>query len=90
MLVGEALTDIETLFLAAFREAGNPAEMALFTRHESEGRLHCDLMLYLSPASLTVAEEIGARPCQRPSSNSLALLSGAEDSWRALFPECRG
>lgn len=87
MLVGESLAEIERYFLAAFTEAGNPAEMALFTRHESEGRLHCDLMLYLSPASFTVAGEIGARPCNRPSFNSLALLAGSEDSWRALFPE---
>lgn len=87
MLVGEALTEIERHFLAACAKAGNPAEMALFTRHESEGRLHCDLMLYLSPASFNVAGEIGARPCNRPSSNSLALQVGSEDSWRALFPE---
>jgi len=87
MLVGESLTEIEQQFLAACAEAGNPAEMALFTRHESEGRLHCDLMLYLSPASFAVAGDIGARPCNKPSSNSLALLVGSDDSWQALFSE---
>ena len=90
MLVDDSLADIENHFLAAHAKAGNPAEMALFTRHESEGRLHCELILYLSPAASIVAGEIGARPCNRPSSNSLALLVGSEDSWRVLFPERDG
>jgi len=90
MLVDDSLADIERQFLAAYAKADNLAEMALFSRHESEGRLHCDLMLYLSPASFVVADEIGAKPCNRPSSNSLALRVGSEDSWRVLFPEPRG
>jgi len=87
MLVDDSLADIEQQFLAAYTKADNPTEMALFSRHESEGRLHCDLMLYLSPASFVVADEIGAKPCNRPSSNSLSLLVGSDDSWPALFPE---
>lgn len=90
MLVDSSLADIEQQFLAAYAKADNPTEMALFSRHESEGRLHCDLMLYLSPASFVVAEDIGAKSCNRPSSNSLALVSGSEKSWRLLFPEPRG
>ena len=89
MLSDDSLADIERQFLAAYAKADNPADMALFSRHESEGRLHCDLMLYLSPASFVVAEEIGAKPCNRPSANSLALVSGSEESWRLFFPEYR-
>src|SRR5690554_2966387 len=55
MLAGEALGDIEARFLAAYVKAGRPPGMALFSRHESEGRLHCEVVLYLSPAAAAVA-----------------------------------
>jgi hypothetical protein len=78
---------IEDSFRSAFAEAGSPNEMALFIRHESEGRLHCEVKLYLSPASLVMARQIGATPCEPPSSDGLGLLVGSEDAWHALFPD---
>jgi len=35
-------TQIKETFLPLFGEAGKPVDMAVFTRSESEGRLHCE------------------------------------------------
>jgi len=76
MLAGESLARIETLFKAAYSKAGKPGDMALYIRHESEGRLHCDVIIYLSLPSVDVAQEIDAESCQKPSSYGLGLLLG--------------
>jgi hypothetical protein len=61
---------------AAWREAGCPASLAAYTRHESDGRLHCDLVVYFTPDSDLVARELGARPCPDPGPYDLTLLAG--------------
>ena len=76
MLAGEALARIERLFKVTYAKAGKPKGMALYTRHESEGHLHCEVIIYLSPASADVAREIDADRCERPSSHGLGLLAG--------------
>lgn len=65
---------------------GNPEEMAAFIRHESEGRLHCDAKIYLSPMSAAIAKELGARPCAKPGPEGLGLLAGPQAAWATLFP----
>ncbi len=87
MLACEPLGHLEVLLLSVYAEAGNPGEMAAFVRHESEGRLHCEVKVYFSPASGVVAREVEAEPCGRPSPDGLSLLAGPEDSWSVLFPE---
>lgn len=86
MLAGEALDRLESLFRAEYAKAGRPSEMAIFIRHESEGRLHCEVKAYFAPASGAVAREVGADPCDRPSPQGLSLLVGGEEAWAALFP----
>jgi hypothetical protein len=76
MLAWTALTRIETLFKAAYAKAGKPENMALYIRHESEGRLHCEVIVYLTPESADVARVIGAESCKKPSSSGLGLLLG--------------
>jgi len=88
MLASEPLCHLEELLLAVYENAGNPKEMAAFIRHESDGRLHCEVKVYFSPASVGVAREVDAEPCGRPVPNGLSLLAGSEDSWLVLFPEC--
>lgn len=88
MLAGEAIDSVEARFQAAYAQAGYPNEMAVFMRHESEGRLHCEVMTYFSPAAVDVAREVGAGPCTKPSPIGLSLLGGAEEAGRALFVEC--
>ena len=90
MLAQEPLDRIHDLFLPAYEQADGSKEMAVFIRHESEGRLHCEVKVYFSPASVAVARAVDAEPCARPSPDGLGLLVGSEDSWSALFPERRG
>jgi hypothetical protein len=84
LLAYEPQGRIEALFAAAYEQAGCPTDMALFIRHESEGRLHCEVKLYFSPAAAPLAKALNAVPCGRPSADSLGLLAGAEQCWRLL------
>ena len=79
--------EIESAFLPSFAAAGKPPDMAVFTRPESEGRLHCEVIAYFSPAAQEVAKVFDAEPCARPARTGLALLAGDERAWSALFPE---
>ena len=79
--------EIESLFQSLFAAAGSPADMAVFTRSESEGRLHCEVIAYFSPLAAEVAEAFDAQPCAQPASGGLSLLAGDEQSWRVLFPD---
>jgi hypothetical protein len=87
MLARETLDKIEGLFLSVYGKTGSPPELAVFIRHESEGRLHCEIKAYFSPSSFILAREVEADPCARPSQDGLSLLVGSADSWLALFPK---
>lgn len=93
LLLGDGMTadepseEIRAAFRAAFMSAGEPADMAIFTRHESEGRLHCEVIGYFSPSAARLAELFEAEPCERPFRRGLELLAGNEISWSVLFPE---
>jgi hypothetical protein len=84
------MDEIEEAFAPAFATAGSPAAMAVFTRPESEGRLHCEVIAYFSPASRDVAKAFDAKPCEKPARTGLDLLAGNEDSWSVLFPKSSG
>lgn len=87
MTSGTFSAEIEETFVRIFSTAGRPPAMAVFTRPESEGRLHCEVIAYFSPAAQHVAETFDAEPCGRPTRAGLGLLAGDEDSWSVLFPE---
>jgi hypothetical protein len=78
---------IEKIFLPLFESAGKPVNMAVFTRHDSQGRLHCEVTAYFSPAAAEVAKVFDAEPCEKPSRAELGLLAGDKRSWSVLFPE---
>ena len=84
LLAADPLAKLEKLFQTEWAMAGHPEDMALFMRHESEGRLHCEVILYFSPATEAVARASDATPCAKPAREGLSLLSGDEQSWRAL------
>ncbi len=87
MLAPTPASEIEETFLREFAAAGKPPDMAVFTRPESEGRLHCEVMAYFSPAASEVAKAFEARPCAKPARSGLGLLAGDERAWSVLFPE---
>ena len=78
---------IEETFLPLFSEAGKPVDMAIFTRNESEGRLHCEVIAYFSPAAQGVAEVFDAEPCEKPLRSGLRLLAGNPNCWVFFFPD---
>lgn len=84
MLAEESLGHIKALFTEAYEKTNNPKDMAVFIRHDSEGRLHCEVNVYFTPATVSVAKAVDAIPCQIPSSESLGLLVGSEHAWDIL------
>jgi hypothetical protein len=86
MMSATASVEIEDAFAQRFATAGSPADMAVFTRAESEGRLHCEVIAYFSPAAQEVAEAFDAEPCVKPASDGLGLLAGDSTCWSVLFP----
>lgn len=79
-------TEIEEAFRPLFAAAGNPAEMAVFTRYDSEGHLQCEVTAYFSPAAAAVARVFDAEACARPARDGLGLLAGDQRCWSVLFP----
>jgi hypothetical protein len=90
LMAWEPLGRIEALFQSANASAGDPDEMAVFVRYESEGRLHCEVTAFFSPAAAELAQEVEAIPCARPSPEGLSLALGNEASWTKLFPDRDG
>lgn len=76
MLAHDALAAVQQRFDDAWRACECPAEMGLFVRHVSEGRLHCQVLVYFTPAASSIAREFDAVPCSRPASAGLDLLAG--------------
>jgi hypothetical protein len=87
MTAGGPAEEIEQAFVPLFAAAGSPPEMAVFTRPESEGRLHCEIIAYFSPGAREIAKAFDAEPCAPPAREGLGLLAGSENSWSVLFPE---
>jgi len=79
--------DIETHFQQLYPAGDIPPAMAVFTRAESEGRLHCEVIAYFSPAAGKIANIFAAEPCVKPVRTGLGLLVGVEEAWTVLFPE---
>ena len=79
--------EIEAEFLKLFTASGKPPNMAIFTRGESEGRLHCEVIAYFSPAARELAAAFDAEPCTKPERTGLSLLLGDTEAWLVLFSE---
>jgi hypothetical protein len=90
IMAATPLEEIEKIFLQMFIAAEKPLNMAVFTCLESEGRLHCEVIAYFSPAAKDVAKVFGAQACEKPAREGLGLLAGDTRSWSILFPESAG
>jgi hypothetical protein len=87
MTSGLPAAEIEETFDRFFSGASLSSDLAVFTRPESEGRLHCEVIAYFSPAAAQVAKMFDAEPCEKPARAGLGLLAGDEAAWSVLFPE---
>src|SRR5512143_298353 len=87
MLADVPSEQVAEAFQPSFEAAGKPLEMAVFTRPESEGRLHCEVIAYFSPAAAKIALDFDAEPCEKPARSGLGLLAGDPRCWSLLFPE---
>jgi len=89
LALGDALTaqvpmaQIEQAVKGRLAAAELPAGAGAFVRHDSEGRLHCEVTVYFTPALVELALEFGARPTSRPPREGLTLLAGEEGAWNA-------
>ncbi|HSV50770.1 MAG TPA: hypothetical protein VLJ57_01540 [Burkholderiaceae bacterium] len=71
-------------FIDAFVAAGEPADMAVFRRHDIDRGV---VILLFPPAAGAFAEHWDATPCDKPDSgHGLALLLGDDEAWPIYFP----
>jgi len=87
MMAWEPLETIRRRFEETYPKAGRGDDTAVFSRHASEGRLHCEVIVYFSPAAQALARALGAEVAPMPAPDGLDLLVGAEASWSVLFPQ---
>jgi len=86
IMASRTLDQIRAAFLPFFESAGQPSDMAIFTRNDAEGRLHCEVFVYFSPAAAEIAQAFDAQPCDQPMRPGLELLAGGAPCWGKLFP----
>ena len=79
--------ELEQLFHATYPSVESLDEHALFIRHESDGRLHCEVKVYFPPTVDKLAQMADALPCRKPSFSGLSLLVGSEAALSQLFPD---
>lgn len=72
---------------AQLKAGSKPNDFGVFTRAESEGRLHCEVIAYFSPAAAEIARSFEAKPCVKPVRTGLGLLAGNSACWAVLFNE---
>ena len=61
MLASEALDQIRASYASKYEGTDSRNSAAVFIRHESEGRLHCEVMAYFSPGAFRLAEALDCR-----------------------------
>lgn len=64
--------------------AGQPGEMAVFSRYDLEANV---VTVYFTPAAAQLASLFAATPCEKPSGEGIGLLVGDARAWKAFFPE---
>ena len=87
MLAGDQEDKVRDRLTNVYRMPDIPSSFAAFIRHEADGRLHCEVKIYFSPAASEIARSFNARACGTPSPIGLSLLAGSEDAHQTLFPE---
>lgn len=88
-LVADApLSAVEASFLTHYGEPQDcPPQCALWKRHDTDGRLHCEVLLFFSPGAEELALSVGAHRCHKPKRAELSLVAGPEAAWELFFSE---
>ncbi len=76
MLADDSLQQIKHLFLQTYPNPSQRSDKGIFYCHLSEGRLHCEVMVYFSPTCNAIAHTLAAAPCKTPVNSGLSLLAG--------------
>lgn len=77
LLSAEALDRLRYDFEAWWDGEERPENASAWVRHESEGRLHCETVVYLSPGASGFAARVHAEACPRPGGSGLGRVAGA-------------
>ncbi|TNF08436.1 MAG: hypothetical protein EP323_01470, partial [Gammaproteobacteria bacterium] len=60
LLAGPDFDDLQIELTEIYEQAGKPADMAAFYRHETSASLFCSISVYLSPAFASHADALYA------------------------------
>ncbi|MCB1688659.1 MAG: hypothetical protein KDI33_09250 [Halioglobus sp.] len=63
-----------TTYNSMVRDEQLPPDAAIYSRHESRGDLHCELILYFNPDATAVARVAGAMACNEPLPDGLSPM----------------
>lgn len=75
---------IQEAFFPLFSAAGNPIDMAVFSRYDLERNI---VTAYFSPSAAALAKSFGAQPCEKPKrENRLGLLVGDQRCLQLFYP----
>lgn len=77
---------IQELFFPLFAAAGQPLEMAVFSRYDRRANV---VTVYFSPRAAKLASLFNASPCAMPEATGIGLLVGDQRCWDLFFPEKR-
>ena len=86
IMAHQPLEQIREVFEQFVIKNGSTNKLAIFTRNDSEGRLHCEVTAYFSPDAGEIARLLKASPCEKPTSDNLDLFAGDENCKAVLFP----
>lgn len=75
---------IQQAFLPVFAAAGQPTDMAVFSRYDLQKNI---VTVYFSPGASALAKMYGAIPCEKPKKeNGLGLLVGDQRCLQLFYP----
>jgi hypothetical protein len=80
---GAPLDQIQKAFLPLFANAGQPVDMAVFSRYDLKANV---VTVYFSPGASQLATMFNATSCQKPSDDGIGLLVGDHGCWQLFFP----
>lgn len=69
-----------TLYIAG---ANFSMDMAVFSRYDLRANM---VTVYFTPSAIQLARTFGAKPCEKPSKDDLALIVGDPRCWEILYP----